>query len=32
MVFGIMYVASRLVCYLELFGVSKDYQGKDAGK
>jgi hypothetical protein len=30
-VFATMYIASRIVCYLELFGVSKDYQRKKLG-
>jgi hypothetical protein len=31
MVFASMYIASRIVCFLELFGVSKDRQIKNLG-
>jgi hypothetical protein len=32
MVFATMFIASHIVCYLELFGVNKDYQGRGLGK
>ena len=31
MVFASMYIASRKVCFLELFGISKDHQRKNLG-
>jgi GNAT superfamily N-acetyltransferase len=32
MVFAPMFIAQRIVCYLELFGVNEDYQRKNIGR